>query len=132
MANQYPRGSNLCPHCGAQPCLPVWRKLCLGPMASARCRTCGLKVTVAPLQAGLALAPTLLFLVLARLGMLGDLTTTLLLMGASLVGTIIAYVVWVPLALDQISNATIVAEGKARVAAGKAGSVQTGVSSRAE
>jgi DNA-directed RNA polymerase subunit RPC12/RpoP len=37
---------NRCPHCGEAPCLPLWRKLALGPAGSARCRVCGLRVGV--------------------------------------------------------------------------------------
>ncbi len=86
-------------------------------MSSARCRVCGLKVTVDPLKAGLVMLPTLIVIVLGALGMLGGLVSAIGLMSASLLGTFIAYAVWVPLALDQLSNAQMVQEGRARIAA---------------
>lgn len=41
-------GPNDCPHCGASPCLPLWRKafLGLGPRSRARCQECDLRVAV--------------------------------------------------------------------------------------
>jgi endogenous inhibitor of DNA gyrase (YacG/DUF329 family) len=34
-----------CPHCG-KPGIPVWRKLCMGPIISANCKQCGREVGV--------------------------------------------------------------------------------------
>ncbi|MCR5867105.1 hypothetical protein [Aquincola sp. J276] len=48
-----------CPHCGLR-ALSAWRKLALGPAGRARCRSCGLRVGVAPVQALLAMLPSVL------------------------------------------------------------------------
>ena len=38
--------ANTCPHCGHNPAVPLWRKSCLGPAVTTKCRACGAKVSV--------------------------------------------------------------------------------------
>lgn len=106
-----------CPHCGSPACMPLWRKLCMGPLSRVRCRVCGCRVAVDLPRACLAMLPTVLLLVLAQLHLLVD---PLLLIGLSALGLCIAffaYAFWVPLVCSEISNAYSVEVGRARVAA---------------
>jgi RNA polymerase subunit RPABC4/transcription elongation factor Spt4 len=58
---------NACPHCGSNPAVSFWRKSCLGPAVTTKCRACKKKVSVSwasllvviPIVAGIACAPTL-------------------------------------------------------------------------
>jgi hypothetical protein len=52
-----------CPHCHG-PGIPAWRKMCLGPAASAKCGNCGGAVSV-PWSAMLAGTPFLAAIVVA-------------------------------------------------------------------
>ncbi len=108
---------NTCPHCGAPDCLPVWRKLTLGPSASATCRVCGFKVAVDVVKAWLAMAPTALLVVFTALGALRDPVALIVLLIVCLTVTCILYVAWVPLMPDELSNARMVEAGRARIAA---------------
>lgn len=55
------RASAACPHCGAAPCLALWRKLTLFAGTRARCRACGAPVQADTTQAWLALLPAIVF-----------------------------------------------------------------------
>lgn len=110
---------NTCPHCGATPCLPIWRKLTLGPAGSARCQVCGCRVGVDVVKACLALLPTLLLVILVALGVLHDPVMLVLLLVICLGVTVTVYAVWVPLVADELSNADMVKTGRARIAAQK-------------
>jgi hypothetical protein len=110
---------NVCPHCGSQPCLPLWRKLCLGPAGSAHCEVCGCRVGVDVARACLALLPTFLLVVVAAFGLVSDPVVLVLLLLVCLGATFTLYAVWVPLMPDELSNARIVEAGRARIAAGK-------------
>lgn len=121
---------NRCPHCGEKPCLAFWRKLTLGPTGSVRCLQCDCKV-------GLAFGPAvistvviwlsilfLLLLCLLKLALAGtapDIVPASAMVAAKALLVIALVARWygVPLRVDELSNATSVAEGKARVAAGR-------------
>jgi hypothetical protein len=105
-------GANICPHCGAEPCVPAWRKLVLGPGASAHCEICGFRVGVGIAQAWLAMLPTLLLVALAAFGILTDPVALIVLLALCLAVTFTAYLVWVPLIPDELTNARMVEEAR--------------------
>ena len=100
-------GPNACPFCGASPCLPLWRKLTLGPSASARCRTCTLKVTAEAGRAWLAMSPTIALVVLVTLRAITSPATLLSLLAACLIVTFALYLFWVRLVPNQITSAAM-------------------------
>ena len=112
---------NTCPHCGAPRCIPVRRKLCLGPAGSARCRACGLKVSVVAGKAWQVMLPGLAA-ILAMVLLAGfsefiaaaDLHLWLGLLAIALLACFVLYAVRVPLRIDELSNADLIAEGRAR------------------
>ena len=108
---------NVCPHCKADPCLPLWRKLCLGPMSNAHCQVCGYRVGVDVTRAWLAMLPSLLVVVIAAAGVLRDPTLLVPMALICLAATAILYTVWVPLLPDELTNASMVEAGRARIAA---------------
>lgn len=110
---------NTCPHCGADPCLPLWRKLCLGPAASARCQVCGYRVGVDVAKASLALLPTFLLVIIAALGALHGPVMLVLLLAICLGIMFGLYALWVPLVVAELTNARMVAAGRERIAAAK-------------
>lgn len=112
-------GMNTCPHCRADPCLPLWRKLSLGPASSAACQVCGCRVGVAVIKACLALLPTFLLIPLASFGLVRDPITLIVLLVGCLSATAGLYALWVPLVADELTNAQTVAAGRARIAAQK-------------
>jgi hypothetical protein len=108
---------NTCPHCGTPDCLPLGRKLTLGPAASAHCRVCGFKVGVDVAKACLAMLPTGLLVVVTAFGLLRDPVALIVLLIVCLGVTCILYVAWVPLMPDELTNARMVEAGRARIAA---------------
>ena len=110
---------NTCPHCGSEPCLPLWRKLCLGPAASAHCQVCGFRVGVDIPKACFAMLPTLLLIIVAAFGILRDPIALVVLLIACLGATFGLYALWVPLLPDELTNARMVETGRARIAAAK-------------
>lgn len=108
---------NTCPHCKTTPCLPLWRKLMLGPAASARCRVCGYKVGVEPLRAFTAMLPLMGLVVAISAGLLRDPVAAVLLLFLFLVLGTALYAWWVPLAPREITDPQLVASAKARIAA---------------
>ncbi|MBO9663629.1 hypothetical protein [Dokdonella sp.] len=117
---------NVCPHCHSNHCLPLWRKLCLGPAGSTRCRVCGLKIAIVAGKAWpvmlAGLAAILSMVVLAGFSEFiaaADLRRWLALFAAVLLACIALYAVRVPLRVDELSNADLVARGRAEVAARK-------------
>jgi hypothetical protein len=110
---------NTCPHCGADPCLLLWRKLCLGPASSATCQVCGCRVGVDVVKACMALLPTFLLILVAGFGLLHDPIALIALLVACLGVTALLYALWVPLLADELTNARIVAAGRERIAAQK-------------
>ena len=88
---------NTCPHCGTAPCLPAWRKLLLGPGASARCRICGYRVTADPLRAWLAMTPTLRLVIAVAFQLLTDSRALVILLPVALAATGALYLTTVPL-----------------------------------
>jgi len=54
-----------CPHCG-KPGIPVWRKLCLGPLVPTTCKQCGREVGV-PYSSVLLVIPFIIAMVLAMM-----------------------------------------------------------------
>jgi uncharacterized membrane protein YphA (DoxX/SURF4 family) len=111
---------NTCPHCKSEPCLPLWRKLTLGPLSSAYCQVCGYKVGVDIARAWAAMLPTLLLVIAAATGLLRDPVALVVLLLLCLTTTFTLYAAWVPLKPDELTSARMVEEGKARVAAEKA------------
>jgi hypothetical protein len=110
---------NICPHCKSESCLPLWRKLCLGPAGTACCQICGCKVGVDVARACLAMLPTLLLVIVAGFGLVRDpiaLAISLLLCLACMLAL---YALWVPLRPEELSNPNIVASGRARISASK-------------
>jgi hypothetical protein len=110
---------NTCPHCGSEPCLPLWRKLCLGPAGHAQCQVCGCRVGVDVAKACLAMLPGFLLVVVAGFGLVRGPVALVVLLVVCLAAVFMLYAVWVPLMADELSNATIVAAGRARIAAQK-------------
>jgi hypothetical protein len=109
---------NTCPHCGSADCLPLWRKLTLGPAASTRCRVCGFKVGVDVAKACAAMLPTGLLVIVTALGVLQDPVTLVLLLVLCLGATFILYAMWVPLMPDELASPRMVEAGRARIAGG--------------
>jgi hypothetical protein len=110
---------NKCPHCKSDPCLPLWRKLTLGPTGSAHCQVCGYRVGVDVARAWLAMLPTLVLLIAAATGIVTDPIVLLGLLVACLALTFTLYAVWVPLMPDELTTAGMVEAGRARIAAKK-------------
>ena len=107
---------NRCPHCKSDPCLPLWRKLTLGPASSAHCQTCGYRVGVDIIRAWLAMSPTLLLVVATATGLLTDPVMLIALLFFCLALTFGLYAVWVPLMPDELTTAGMVEAGRARIA----------------
>jgi hypothetical protein len=110
---------NTCPHCKADPCLPLWRKLTLGPISSANCQVCGYRVGVDVVRAWLAMLPTLLLVVATATGFIRDPVLLVGLLFVCLTATFTLYAAWVPLMPDELTNPSMVEAGRARIAAQK-------------
>ena len=110
---------NKCPHCKSDPCLPLWRKLTLGPSGSAHCQVCGYRVGVDVVQAWLAMLPTLVLVLVAATGIVTDAVTLIVLLIACLALTFTLYAAWVRLMPDELTTAGMVEAGRARIAAKK-------------
>jgi hypothetical protein len=110
---------NKCPHCKSDPCLPLWRKLTLGPSGSAHCQVCGYRVGVDVIRAWLAMLPTLLLVLVTATGIITDPILLVGLLVACLALTFTLYAVWVPLMPDELTTAGMVEAGRARIAAKK-------------
>lgn len=115
---------NICPHCNSNHCLPLWRKLCLGPAGSTHCRICGLKIAIVAgkawpvMLAGLAAILSMVMLAgFSEFIAAAELHLWLTLFSATLLACFVLYAVWVPLRIDELSNADLVAQGRARTAA---------------
>jgi hypothetical protein len=115
---------NRCPHCGAEPCLPLRRKLLMWPFNSAPCQTCGLKVGLDPSRAVILVLPifVLVVAVLPLMALSGSVLylIALILMVLSVIGFPLAIVFWAPLRPDELSWRTKVRESRERVAARRA------------
>ena len=117
--------ANSCPHCKADPCLPCWRKLFLGPRSTARCRTCGYRVGVDIARALLAELPAwlwiftvvLIIVFTGRWRVLATFFPVVLLSG--LVWRFLLYAFEVPLLPDELTSPSMVEAGRARIAAQK-------------
>jgi len=97
-----------CPHCGLD-ALSAWRKLALGPAATANCRRCGLKVSAAVPQALLSFVPCVVVLSGIVRG-----TGPLIAIGAGgWAFTSVLYLVWVPLVARQVTRQDAVAAARA-------------------
>lgn len=107
---------NTCPHCGSPDCLPLWRKLTLGPAAHAQCRVCGFKVGVDVAKACVAMLPTGLLVIVSAFGVLQDPVALVLLLVLSLGVTFILYAAWVPLMPDELVSQSMVDAARARIA----------------
>jgi hypothetical protein len=110
---------NKCPHCDADPCLPLWRKLALGPTSHARCQVCGFRVGVDVDKALLAMAPSFLLIILVVLRVVTDPVFLVVAGMTCLCVSGVLYAEWVPLMPDELSNARMVEAGRARIAAEK-------------
>lgn len=110
---------NRCPHCKSDPCLPLWRKLVLGPTGSAHCQVCGYRVGVNVPRAWLAMSPTLVLVVAASTGLIADPMLLLGLLFLCLALTFTLYAAWVPLMPDELTTTSMVEAGRARIAAEK-------------
>ena len=110
---------NICPHCRAYPCLPFWRRLSLGPAATAHCRECGYRVRVDFYRFWLAALPTLLLIIAISSGVLRSVPAALILLPLCLAFNFIVNSLWVPLRWDELTNASMVQAGRDRIAAEK-------------
>ncbi len=108
------RPVNKCPHCGAEPCLPLWRKLTLGPASKAHCRVCDCLVGVEALRASAAMLPVFLLIAAVATGLLQDVVGMLVLLVVTVGGMVALYVGWVPLMPEQISSPNTIEAGRAR------------------
>lgn len=109
-------GMNRCPHCGMTPCLPLWRKLTLGPAVSARCRVCGLKVSVSAVRAYAVMLPLLVVSVIASMGLVQDKFLLAGFLALVFGATCVAYAQFVPLRTSEPSNPEMVQAGRDRIA----------------
>jgi len=118
---------NRCPHCGAEPCLPLMRKLSIWPANSALCQACGLKVALDPGKAAIAVLPIFALIVaILQLIVTSDPVLwpiVLILMALSGLGFPFAVLFWVPLRSDELSWRAKVRESRERVAAQQAARV---------
>lgn len=110
---------NFCPHCKADPCLPSWRRLSLGPMATANCQECGYRVRVDFYRFWLSALPTLLLIFAITSGLLRSVPAAMLLLPLCLGLTFLIDAIWVPLRWDELTNASMVQAGRDRIAAEK-------------
>lgn len=110
---------NICPHCGADPCLPFFRKLALEPSVGLSCQTCGLRVCAEYKHFEWVLLPPALVMLAVVTGMLSDPVPMVTLFILSLFVACGLYAVLVGLRRDEFSSPDIVAAGKAHVAAQK-------------
>ena len=115
------RPVNKCPHCGAEPCLPLWRKFTLGPASKAHCRACDCLVGVEALRASVAMLPTFLLIGAVATGLLQDIAAMVLLLAVTVAAMFALYASWVPLMPEQISSPTTIEAGRARVASRRQG-----------
>lgn len=113
---------NRCPHCSAEPCLPLWRKFLLGPRGKAHCRVCDCLVGVEVLRASAAMLPTFLLVIVVAVGLLQNIFAMIDLLLLGLVSMFALYALWVPLMPEQISSPTMIEAGRARVASRSEGS----------
>jgi hypothetical protein len=117
-------GWNRCPHCGAEPSLPLLRKLSMWPFNSAPCRTCGLRVGLDPTRAVIAVLPIfLLIMALLPLMAIGDpilFLIALIIMVLSVIGFPLAIVFWALLRPDELSWGAKVRDSRERLAAQRA------------
>lgn len=114
---------NTCPHCNANPCLPWWRKLLMGPTTTARCQVCGFRVGLDVQRACMGMLPTAVAVIAAAVAAVaGALQALVLMAGLLLLGLILTFMLndsWVPLRPDELTTASMVEAGRARVAAQK-------------
>jgi len=104
-----------CPHCGLD-ALSAWRKLALGPAATANCRRCGLKVSAAVPQALLSFVPCVVAIAVVLSGIVRS-TGPLIAIGAGgWAFTSVLYLVWVPLVARQVTRQDAVAAARAAAA----------------
>jgi uncharacterized protein (DUF983 family) len=108
------RPVNKCPHCGAEPCLPLWRKFTLGPASKTHCRVCDCLVGVEALRASAAMLPTFLLIVAVATGLLQEVATMVVLLAGTVAAMFALYAVWVPLMPEQISSPATIEAGRAR------------------
>ena len=112
---------NTCPHCKASPCLPPWRKLFMGPTSTARCQVCGYRVGLDVPRACVAMLPTFVAVTAAAIAAIaGALQAVALTAALLLLGLILAFMLndsWVPLRPDELTTASMVEAGRARIAA---------------
>jgi len=85
---------NRCPHCG-NTAFPTWRKLLLGPAATAKCRACGQLIGVDKRKAWLVMLPAILVIVAAPAS--PDLALGLAAIALDVVALFVVYALWVPL-----------------------------------
>ncbi len=111
---------NKCPHCGRDPCLPPWLKLSLGPMSSTRCGECGYRVCIHSSRAWLATLPAVAVIIIIGSGLLENPLPALALLPISLALAVVLYIVWVPLRRADLTTASMVEAGRARIAAERA------------
>lgn len=104
--------ANSCPFCDAAPCLPLWRKLTLGPAVSAQCRTCGLKVTVEAGRAWIAMVPILLLVAATVTHLVVTPAVLLSLLVVCIALSCGLYVRWVRLVPGQITSAAMLDEAR--------------------
>ena len=104
-----------CPHCGLD-AMAAWRKLALGPVATASCRRCGLKVSTAVPRALIAFVPTLVAVALVLSGLVRAPSVLITIGAVGWLATCWLYLVWVPLVPRQVTRraAVLAAQAAAR------------------
>lgn len=105
-----------CPHCGLL-AMPAWRKLALGPAATASCRSCGLAVGVAPLRALASFTPSAVLVLAVSVGWLTQPVAMVAGAVVAVAATSLAYLVAVPLVRRQLTDAQAVRAARLRAAA---------------
>lgn len=113
---------NECPHCHAQQCIPIRRKLLLGPEGSSHCHSCGLRVAVPVGRWWLVALPEIsavtgIFVVIAfgRFMSNAAFLSIEFVLSAVVLACLAFRAVWLPLRPDELSNATLVKKGRTEV-----------------
>lgn len=100
-----------CPFC-RQAAMPAWRKLALGLSSHVKCWNCGLRVTVAPSQAVLALLPSLILVAWVVMFQPRDAELMITLGVLAFLTTCIVQLLFVPLIRNQIDPAPFLREAE--------------------
>jgi hypothetical protein len=117
---------NSCPHCRAEPCVPLWRKLFMGTIATASCRECGFRVGLDVkrgfLTTMLVVVPPLVLVFVSIFESMFNVVniTSLVICGLFYFGCLVLSLVlqlfWVRLRRDEYTTESMVEAAKERIA----------------